>query len=269
MGVTTTYYDPTIGAGIAALVQPNTRLIFLEAPGSLTFEMQDVPAIVAVAKERGCITVMDNTWASPLYFRPLDHGVDVSVVAGTKYLAGHADVMMGFLVCRAELHALLKVTAGDYGFYASPDECYLTLRGIRTLGVRMPRHQETGLVLARWLGQRPEVTRVLHPALPGDSGHAIWQRDFTGACGLFAVWLKPCSEAALAAMVDGYRLFGFGASWGGYESLVWPVRRGLLRTAAPLREDGVLVRFHAGLEDPDDLIADLGDGFDRLNATAG
>jgi cystathionine beta-lyase len=264
MGIEASYYDPTIGSGIADLLRPNTRLIFLEAPGSLTFEMQDVPAIVAVARDRGCITVMDNTWASPLYFRPLDHGVDVSVVAGTKYLAGHSDVMMGFLVSRAEHFPTLKATAGDYGYCAAPDECYLTLRGIRTLGVRMPRHQETGLVLARWLGARQEVARVLHPALPGDPGHALWRRDFTGACGLFAIWLEAYPDASVAAMVDNYRHFGLGASWGGYESLVWPIRKGPPRTAVPSRETGTLIRFHAGLEDAGDLIADLEAGFERL-----
>jgi cysteine-S-conjugate beta-lyase len=215
LGVETSYYDPTIGAGIAALMRESTKLVFLESPGSLTFEMQDVPAIVAAAKARGCITVMDNTWASPFFFRPLDHGVDVSVVAGTKFLAGHSDVLMGFVVSRAEHFRRLEATAGDFGHYAAPDECYQCLRGMRTLGVRMPRHQENGLALARWLAGRKEVSRVLHPALPGDPGHDLWRRDYAGAPGLFSIRLAPHSESGFAAMIDGYRLFGLGASWGG------------------------------------------------------
>jgi cysteine-S-conjugate beta-lyase len=263
LGIETSYYDPTIGAGIAELMRESTKLVFLESPGSLTFEMQDVPAIVAAAKARGCITVMDNTWASPFFFRPLDHGVDVSVVAGTKFLAGHSDVLMGFVVSRAEHFRRLEATAGDFGHYAAPDECYQCLRGMRTLGVRMPRHQENGLALARWLAGRKEVSRVLHPALPGDPGHDLWRRDYAGAPGLFSVRLAPHSESGLAAMIDGYRLFGLGASWGGYESLVWPVRK-LPRSAAPPAEQGTLVRFHAGLEDAGDLIAELEAGFARL-----
>ena len=263
LGVETSYYDPTIGAGIASLIRDNTRLVFLEAPGSLTFEMQDVPAIVAAAKARGCLTIMDNSWGSPFYFRPLDHGVDVSIVAGTKFYAGHSDVMMGFLVCREPHFRVLETTAGDCGHYASPDECYQCLRGMRTLGVRMPRHQENGLAVARWLAGRKEVTRVLHPALPDDPGHALWRRDFAGAPGLFSIRLGTHDERAVAAMIDGLRLFGLGASWGGYESLVWPVRT-LPRSAAPPAEQGTLIRFHCGLEDAGDLIADLEAGFARL-----
>lgn len=263
LGIATGYYDPTIGAGIAGLMRENTKLVFLESPGSLTFEMQDVPAIVAAAKARGCVTVMDNTWASPFFFRPLDHGVDVSVVAGTKFLAGHSDLLMGFVVSGPAHFRRLEATAADYGHYAAPDECYQCLRGARTLGVRMPRHQENGLALARWLASRKEVSRVLYPALSGDPGHALWRRDYTGAPGLFSIRLAPHSDAGLAAMIDGYRLFGLGASWGGYESLVWPVRK-LPRSAAPPAEPGTLVRFHAGLEDADDLIADLEAGFARL-----
>jgi cystathionine beta-lyase len=263
LGIATSFYDPTIGAGIAALIRQNTKLIFLESPGSLTFEMQDVPAIVAAARARGCITVMDNTWASPFFFRPLDHGIDVSVVAGTKFFAGHSDVMMGLVISGADHFRALEATAGDYGHYASPDDCYQCLRGMRTLGVRMPRHQANGMALARWLAARKEVARVLHPALPEDPGHALWRRDYAGAPGLFSIRLQPHSAAALAAMIDGYRLFGLGASWGGYESLVWPVRT-LPRSAAPPSEPGILIRFHAGLEDADDLIADLEAGFARL-----
>jgi len=263
LGIETSFYDPTIGAGIAALIRQNTKIILVESPGSLTFEMQDVPAIVAAAKARGCLTVMDNSWASPFFFRPLDHGVDVSVVAGTKFFAGHSDVMMGFVISKDAHFRTLESTAADYGHYASPDECYQCLRGMRTLGVRMPRHQANGLALAHWLAGRKEVARVLHPALPDDPGHALWRRDYAGAPGLFSIRLGPHSDAGLAAMIDGYRLFGLGASWGGYESLVWPVRK-LPRSAAPPAEPGTLVRFHAGLEDADDLIADLAAGFARL-----
>jgi cystathionine beta-lyase len=267
-GVTTTYYDPLLGAGIAGLIRPNTRVIFLESPGSLTFEMQDVPAITAVARKAGITTVMDNTWATPLYFRPLAHGVDVALLSATKYIAGHSDLMMGILTATEAAYPPLRRAADDLGASAGPDDCYLALRGLRTLSVRLQRHQENGLALARWLQQRPEVARVLHPALPGDPGHAIWKRDFTGASGLFSIELKPVSDAALAAMCDGLELFGMGYSWGGFESLALPSDPRPLRTAVPWTAPGPLIRFHAGLEDPEDLIADLAAGFERLKAAA-
>ncbi len=269
-GVETTYYDPLVGAGIADLMRDNTRAVFLESPGSLTFEVQDVPAIAAVARGRGIATLMDNTWATPLFFQPIAHGVDVSIQAATKYVVGHADAMLGVMTCRdAATFRTVKRCAVQLGQCAGPDDIYLGLRGLRTLAPRLRQHQENGLKVARWLQERPEVARVLHPALPDDPGHPLWQRDFTGACGLFGVVLTAgWSEAAVAAMVDGLRLFGIGASWGGFESLILPMRPDRVRTAITWAAPGPSLRLHVGLEDPDDLIADLTAGFDRLNAAA-
>ena len=264
-GVETTYYDPLIGAGIADLIRPETRILYLESPGSLTFEVQDVPALVEAAKGRGVLTMMDNTWATPLFFKPLAHGVDVSISAGTKYVGGHSDLMLGMAATHEALYADLRHGMQDAGAFASPDDCYLALRGLRTLSVRLQRHQETALTLARWFQDRPEVERVLHPALPDDPGHALWERDFKGASGLFGVLLKPCPEAAWHAFVDGLEHFGLGASWGGYESLVMPNWPEKMRTATPWDSRFPSIRFHAGLEAPEDLIVDLERGFERLN----
>lgn len=267
-GVATTYYDPRIGAGIAKLIQPNTRLIFLESPGSLTFEVQDVPAIAAAAHKANVVTAMDNTWATPLYFKPLEHGIDISIVSATKYIAGHSDLMMGLITTTEAAYLPVRRSVEEFGGSAAPDDCYLALRGYRTLSVRLERHQENGLKLARWLQQRPEVARVLHPALPDHPDHALWTRDFGGACGLFAVELKPVPEPAVAAMLDGLELFGMGYSWGGFESLILPADPRPYRTAVPWTAAGPLLRIHAGLEDPDDLIADLDAGFARLRAAS-
>ncbi len=265
-GVATTFYDPLIGEGIASLIQANTRLIYMESPGSLTFEVQDVPAIVAAAKARGVRTVIDNTWAAPVFFKPLALGVDVEVISGTKYIVGHSDVMMGLAVCTEESFLPVRTAATQTGNHAAPDDSYLALRGLRTAGVRLRQHQSQGLALARWLAARPEVARVLHPALPDDPGHALWKRDFTGASGLFAVVLRAGTpKPKIEAMLDGMELFGMGASWGGFESLILPVHPDRLRTAVPWRE-GPVLRLHAGLEDLGDLIADLERGFERLNA---
>lgn len=268
-GVETSYYDPAAGAGIAESLRQNTRVVYLEAPGSLTFEMQDVKAIAAAAHAAGAVVVMDNTWATPLFFKPFRYGVDVTVHAATKYIVGHSDAMLGIVVTRDELFRTLKATAHGFGHAAAPDDCYLGLRGLRTLAVRLRRHQENGLALARWLRQRPEVARVLHPALEDDPGHRLWKQYFTGASGLFGVVLKPVAKAALAAMLDGMTLFGMGFSWGGYESLILPVRPEAVRSATSWNATGPTLRIHAGLEDPQDLIADLERGFDRLNAAAG
>ena len=265
-GVATTFYDPRIGEGIGTLIQPNTKLIYMESPGSLTFEVQDVPAIVATAKTRGVRTAIDNTWAAPMFFKPLALGVDVEVISATKYVVGHSDVMMGLAICTADSFLPVRTQAAQLGNHAAPDDCYLALRGLRTAGVRLRQHQAQGLALARWLAARPEVARVLHPALPDDPGHALWRRDFTGASGLFAVVLRPgTAKPKIEAMLDGMELFGMGASWGGFESLILPVYPDRLRTAVPWQE-GPVLRLHAGLEDVDDLIADLDRGFARLNA---
>lgn len=267
-GVEVSYYDPLIGADIAHLVQPNTKVIYLESPCSLTFEMTDVPAITAVAKARGITTIMDNTWASPLCFKPLAHGVDVSIHAATKYISGHSDLMLGIAVCNEASFIPVKKTASGSGYCGGPDDVYMALRGLRTLGLRIPRHQETATTIARWLQTRPEVSRVMYPALPDDPGHAIWKRDFTGASGLFGAVLQPCSDTQFAAMLDHLELFRMGYSWGGYESLVVPTYPATLRSARPWQEKGPALRLHAGLEDPDDLIRDLERGFARLAAAA-
>ncbi|WP_431856429.1 cystathionine beta-lyase [Azospirillum sp.] len=265
-GVEIEYYDPLVGSGITALIRPNTSVVYLESPGSLTFEVQDVPAIAKAAKAAGATVLLDNTWATPLYFKPFEHGVDVSIHAATKYIVGHADAMLGLMVCSEEAWPAVKKTAVRFGTCAGPDDMYLGLRGLRTMGVRLKRHQETSLALADWLAARPEVTRVLHPARPGDAGHALWKRDFTGASGLFAAEFKAVPKAALAAMLDGMELFGMGYSWGGFESLILPVHPGAIRTATTWKAEGPLIRLHAGLEDVDDLIRDLDRGFARLNA---
>jgi cysteine-S-conjugate beta-lyase len=265
-GVETTYYDPLIGAGIAGLIRPESRVVFMESPGSLTFEVQDVPAIVEVARSRGVLTMLDNTWATPLYFKALEHGVDIDLHAGTKYICGHSDTMLGAALAGEEHYAELRHGMYDLGSYAAPDDCYQALKGLRTLSVRLERHHANALALADWLQRRPEVERVLCPALPDDPGHALWRRDFRGASGLFGVLLKPCPTAAWHAMVDGLELFGLGASWGGYESLILPNRPERYRTATAWDAALPSLRIHAGLEDPADLIADLEAGFERLNA---
>ncbi|MBT3238251.1 MAG: cystathionine beta-lyase [Rhodospirillaceae bacterium] len=265
-GIDTHYYDPMIGAGIADLIDDNTRVIFLESPGSLTFEMQDVPAIVAAAKARGIITIMDNTWAAGYFFRPLEHGVDVSLQAGTKYIGGHSDLMMGTITTTEEAFTAVKRECSVIGLHAAPDDCYLALRGIRTLAARLARHQESALKIAQWMQGRDEVAQVLHPALTSCPGHDIWKRDFTGSSGLFSIVLDDRYEkAAVDAMLDGMELFPMGYSWGGYESLMIPADPTSIRTATNWT-GGPLMRLHVGLEDTDDLIADLEKGFGRLNA---
>ncbi len=265
-GVETTYYDPTIGAGIAQLMRPTTALVYTESPGSLTFEVQDIPAIAAVAHKAGALLAIDNTWASPLYFKPFAHGADISIQAGTKYIVGHADAMLGAITVTEPLAQRLVAEAGGLGICAGTEEMFLGLRGFRTLDVRLDRHWRSGVKIARWLEGRPEVARVLHPALPSHPQHELWRRDFLGASGLFSVVLKPCAKRALAAMLEGYALFGMGASWGGYESLALPFDAAKARSATAWQPEGPTVRFHIGLEDVDDLKADLEAGFARLAA---
>jgi cystathionine beta-lyase len=267
-GVETNYYDPTIGAGIAQLMRPNTSLVYTESPGSLTFEVQDIPAIVEAAHAAGALVVMDNTWASPLYFKPFAHGVDISIQAGTKYIVGHADAMLGAITVAEPLARRLVDEAGGLGICAGTEEMYLGLRGFRTLEVRLERHWRSGGEVARWLEGRPEVARVLHPALESHPQHELWKRDFLGASGLFSVVLKPCAKPALAAMIEGLELFGIGASWGGYESLVLPFDAARTRSATTWQPEGPSVRFHIGLEDVGDLKADLAAGFARIAAAS-
>ncbi|HWK32407.1 MAG TPA: cystathionine beta-lyase [Hyphomicrobium sp.] len=266
LGVETTYYDPLIGAGIAELVRPNTRLIFTESPGSQTFEVQDIPAIARVAAERDLWLLMDNTWATPLYFRPFDHGVDVSIHAATKYIVGHADAMLGAMTSNARAAKHIAVAKDQLGITPGSEETYLGMRGLRTMATRLAQHQRSALEIARWLEGRPEVARVLHPGLPSHPQHALWKRDFLGASGLFSIILKPVSDKAIAAMLDGLELFGMGFSWGGYESLVIPFDARSYRTATQWQPEGPALRLHIGLEDVDDLRADLEAGFERLTA---
>ena len=267
IGIDVEFYDPTLGTGIAQLLKPTTRMVYVESPGSLTFEMQDVPAIATIAKAHGAIVVADNTWATPLYQRPFEMGVDISIHSATKYIGGHSDLVMGAIMFRKEHYKRLKQAHRNLGAVASGDNAYLALRGLRTIAVRLKRHQAHGLEVAQWLATVPEVARVLYPALPSDPGHALWKRDMTGATGLFAVELKGTpSQAALSAMLDGLNHFGMGYSWGGYESLVTAYKPAQQRTATKWEKDTVLLRLHIGLEDPADLIADLTKGFARLRA---
>jgi cystathionine beta-lyase len=259
-GVETSYYPPTVD--IAPLLRPNTKAVFCESPGSLTFEVQDIPAIARATHAHGASVLMDNTWATPLFFDAHGHGVDLSIQAGTKYLGDHADVNIGYVSANQAHAARLKDTHGNMGVAASGDDCFLALRGLRTLAVRLKRHQETALKLTAWLAKRPEVARVIYPALPSDPGHALWKRDFKGASGLFGFELKPVSQAGVAALVEGLHHFGIGYSWGGFESLILPSH--IHRTAEAFDAKGPVIRIHAGLEDPDDLIADLEQGFIRL-----
>lgn len=267
-GVDVEYYDPRIGAGISRLLRDNTAVVFTESPGSVTFEVQNLPAIAEAAHKRGAVVMIDNTWASPLYFKPFEHGADVSIQAVTKYLCGHSDVMMGAITSTEEAWKATLDGYGALGQCIGPDDVYLVLRGIRTLSVRLERHMATGLRLAEWLGARPEVTRVIHPALPSHPDHAIWKRDFTGASGLFSIELAPCPEKAVAAFLDDLELFGMGYSWGGFESLIIPQYPAKIRSATKWDAKGQVLRIHAGLEDVDDLIADLDAGFARLRAAA-
>jgi cysteine-S-conjugate beta-lyase len=265
-GVETTYFDPLIGSGIEALFKPNTRAVLVEAPGSQSFEMPDIPAIAAVAHARGALVIDDNTWATPLYHRSLEQGVDISIQAATKYIGGHSDIMFGTISANAKAWPLLAEGIRLLGVCAGPDDVYLALRGVRTLSVRLAQHYRSGLEMARWLQARPEVARVLHPAIESDPGHAIWKRDFTGASGLFGIVLKPAPQQAVDALLDTVKLFGMGYSWGGFESLVIPFDCSDYRTATKWTPGGPTLRLHIGLESIDDLKADLDRGFAALNA---
>ena len=262
-GIETTYYDPLVGEGIEALMRPNTRAVYLENPSSLTFEVQDFPAIARVAHARGAAVIHDNTWATGMFFRSFDHGADLVVQAATKYPGGHSDVLIGAVVANEAWWPRLRDTSRDYGQSASPDDLYLAIRGMRTMEARIRRHEASALAIAQWLERQPAVKRVLHPALPGDPGHALWKRDFLGSTGLMGVELAPCGKKQLAAMIDGLELFALGYSWGGYESLVTPANLRESRSARPW-QGGPLIRLQIGLEDPADLCDDLARGLDRL-----
>lgn len=269
MGISTTYYDPLTGAGIAGLMTDRTRVVLAESPGSLTFEVQDLPAIAAAAHDAGAVVLLDNTWATPLHLDALRLGVDVSIHAATKYIVGHSDVMLGTATANERAWPRLKRAAILLGQTVSPDDAWLALRGLRTLGVRLRQHDANGRKVAAWLAEQPDVARVLHPAFKDCPGHEIFRRDFTGACGLFSIVLEGGNEAAVSAFIDPMRHFGIGFSWGGYESLILPADPAALRTATPWTAAGPLLRLHIGLEDPDDLIADLAEGLARFRAVRG
>ncbi len=268
-GVETSYYDPLIGSGIAGLLRPNTTAVLTEAPGSQSFEMQDIPAIADAAHAHGAVVLMDNTWATPLLFPPHERGVDIAIEAGTKYLSGGSDLLIGLVSANERAWPALRRTFDAFAMCAGPEDVFLGLRGLRTMALRLREHERQALDMARWLEGRPEVDRVLHPALETDPGHAIWRRDFKGSSGLFSVILKPASPAAVAAMLDGLDLFGMGFSWGGFESLVTPFDCASYRTATSWQPGGPALRFHIGLEDLDDLKADLDAGFARLRDGTG
>ncbi len=264
-GVSATFYDPCIGADIERLFTPTTRVLFLESPGSLTFEMQDVPLLAQIARAKGATSLLDNTWATPLYFQPLSCGVDVSIHAATKYIGGHSDLLMGTVTCNEAAWPRMRETIHHYGLTTSADDCYMALRGLRSMAARLVQHRANAETMIAWLKQQPEVERILFPADPDDPGHALWQRDMSGASGLFGIRLKPgISEAAFHALVDGMQLFGRGYSWGGFESLLIPSYPERSVTPQP---EGYLFRISAGLEDAQDLIADLDAGFARLRAS--
>jgi cystathionine beta-lyase len=265
-GIETTYFDPLLGAGIAQLFKPNTKAILVEAPGSQSFEMPDIPAIASVAHGRGALVIDDNTWATPLFHRSLEQGVDISMQAATKYIGGHSDIMFGTISANARAWPQIAEAIWLLGICAGPDDVFLTLRGLRTLAVRLAQHQRSALDMARWLAARPEVVRVLHPALESDPGHAIWKRDLSGASGLFSVVLKPAPQQAVDALLDTVKLFGMGYSWGGFESLVIPFDCAPYRTATKWAPGGPALRLHIGLENVDDLKADLERGFAAFNA---
>jgi cystathionine beta-lyase len=265
-GVETTYFDPLIGAGIAERFKPNTKAVLVEAPGSQSFEMPDIPAIASIAHARGALVIDDNTWATPLFHRSLDQGVDISIQAATKYIGGHSDIMFGTISANAEAWPQISEAIRLLGVCAGPDDVFLALRGLRTLAVRLAQHHRSALEMARWLATRPEVVRVLHPALESDPGHAIWKRDFTGASGLFSIVLKPKPQKAVDALLDTVKLFGMGYSWGGFESLVIPFDCAEYRTATKWAPGGPTLRFHIGLENVEDLKADLERGFEAFNA---
>ncbi len=266
MGITVRYFDPRLGAGIADLITDKTRAIFLESPGSLTFEVQDLPAIAALARPRDIAVIVDNSWATPLYYQPLALGADIVVHAGTKMFVGHSDAMFGTVSANEKWYGALKKTHLLLGLCASPDDCYLAARGLRTLAIRMKEHAIRSVEIASWLETQPSVRKVIHPALPSHPDHALFKRDFTGSGSLFAILLEPKPRAAVAAMVDGFGLFGMGASWGGYESLCIPIYPERIRTAVKWEEPGPMLRLHIGLEGIDDLKADLAAALERYRA---
>jgi cystathionine beta-lyase len=266
LGIETTFYSPTIGKDIAALIKKNTKIVFTESPGSLTFEVQDIPAIAKVAHAKGAVVIMDNSWATSLYFKPFEHGVDVSIQAGTKYIGGHSDLLLGTITTTDEHVSTIFKTYKNLGVHTDPEICYMAMRGIRTMPTRLKAHEKAAVNIAKWLEKRPEVAKVLHPAFPSCPGHEIWKRDFTGSTGLFSIILdKKYSFEALSAMINKMKIFGIGSSWGGFESLAIIFDPRSVRTAEKWAEKGSCVRLYIGLEAEEDLIKDLEAGFKRLS----
>jgi len=269
-GVSARYFDPAADASrIEAMMTPRTRAIYLESPGSLTFDMQDIPAIAAMARRRGVLTVVDNTWAAGVLFKPLDHGVDVSIQSLTKYVCGHSDVFMGSASARGEAAARLAEAACEFGWAVSPDDAYMALRGLKTLHGRLAQHGAGAQIVGDWLADQPQVLSVLSPARADHPGHGLWRRDFSGACGLLGIVLRPASDAAVCAMLEALEVFGLGLSWGGFESLAIPCDPQLGQRAHAPDLGGPLLRLHIGLESPQDLIADLDRGLGRLDQDLG
>jgi cysteine-S-conjugate beta-lyase len=264
LGIDVSFYDPLAGAAIERDFRANTKLVFTESPGSLTFEVQDIAAIADVAHRRGALVTIDNSWATPFGFRSFDHGVDISVHAATKYIGGHSDVLLGLILANETTTPMLERLWTDMGVTASSDDCFLGLRGLRTLPLRLAQHQGSAVTIAEWLRARPEVREVIYPPLTGSRGHELWRRDFKAGSGLLTVVLQPVAKAKIDAMLDGMRLFSMGWSWGGFESLVIPIYPERTRTATPWDAGGPCLRLAIGLEDPDDLIADLAEGFERF-----
>ncbi|ATM87289.1 cystathionine beta-lyase [Yersinia massiliensis] len=265
MGIETTYYDPLIGADIKTLFRPNTSTLFLESPGSQSFEIQDIPTMTALAKRQGIATIIDNTWATPIFFRAHEHGCDLSVEAGTKYLGGHSDLLMGVVSANEDWWPKLRETYDLMAMLPGAEDCFLALRGLRTMYLRLKEAEKRGLEMAHWLKSRPEVLKVLHPALPDCPGHEFWQRDFKGSSGLFSLILQPeYTKAGVDNMLDNMSIFAMGYSWGGFESLVIPFNCAEYRTVTQWQPGGRALRLQIGLEDMDELKADLAQGFERL-----
>lgn len=263
-GVEVEYYDPLIADRLSTLLRPNTKLVFTESPGSQSFDVQDIPAICKAARSAGVPVAIDNTWATPLYFRAFDHGVTISIQSATKYIVGHADALLGAITCDAASSAAVASTHEALGLCVNSEDCFLALRGLRTLSLRLERHWRSGLAVAEWLQARPEVSAVHHPALPGAAGHDLWKRDFRGATGLFSIVLKPYPKRAVEHMLNALKIFGMGYSWGGFESLIVPFDCTQARTATVWKAEGPTLRLHIGLEDVDDLRRDLERGFAAL-----
>jgi len=264
-GVTVTYFDPMVGARLAAMMQPNTTAVMFEAPGTATFEVPDIPAVARVARDAGAVSILDGTWATPVFCRPIELGVDIVAHSGSKYIGGHSDTMIGFIVCNGAHYSMMRKTVLAFGDRAGAHDVFLSLRGLRTLEVRMKNHEAAALKVARWFAAQPQVKKVLHPAFPDCPGHEFWARDFHGSSGIFSVLFKCADKTKTRKFIDGLAMFGIGVSWGGFESLALPFEPAAARTATAWQEAGQLIRFHIGLEDTDDLIADLAQAIQHLD----